>query len=65
MQKDGTSPYEFDRVRIDAPEGYKTFAFVLPGVMANWGGRLREMAIDSTCKRRNPVFDKQANLRGC
>lgn len=48
-EKDGSSPFKFERIPIDAPEGYEVFAFALSDILGQWGGRIREIAIDSTC----------------
>lgn len=46
----GLGPYAFEAIEIPEPEGLSVLAMAIPAVGDKWGGRLREVAIDSTCK---------------
>lgn len=54
-KNDKSSPFEFDKLPIIAPEGYEVFSFALPDVLGQWGGRIREVAMDSTCESASSV----------
>jgi hypothetical protein len=43
-------PYTAMEIPLVDEEGYKAFAYVLPEVIAMYGGRIREILIDSTCE---------------
>lgn len=49
-EKGGLSPFHtFEPIAITEEPGYTAFGFALPDVLDKWGGRFREIAIDSAC----------------
>ncbi|KDQ14257.1 hypothetical protein BOTBODRAFT_110345 [Botryobasidium botryosum FD-172 SS1] len=43
----GLGAYSFKRISLDIPDGYSAISFSIPEMIERWGGRLREVAIDS------------------
>jgi hypothetical protein len=43
-------PYTAKEIPLVDEEGYKAYAYVLPDAIAQYGGRIREVLIDSTCE---------------
>lgn len=44
------SLYQVHEIPLPEVEGYTVLAFALPNVLRQWGGRIRELALDSACK---------------
>ena len=47
--KGETVPYKVEMIPIQSPDGYESFGFSLKNIAEQWGARIREIAIDSTC----------------
>ncbi|KAL6303645.1 hypothetical protein BKA93DRAFT_329747 [Sparassis latifolia] len=48
--KNSSGLYTVQPVPIASPPGLTTIAFSLPNILRQWGGRIRELAMDSTCE---------------
>jgi hypothetical protein len=44
------SLYSVESVPLHKEEGFTVIAFALPEILRQWGGRIREVALDSTCR---------------
>ena len=51
-ESDHFGKYRFDRIELDVPDGFSAIAFSIPEMLARWGTRIREIAIDSACEYR-------------
>lgn len=47
--KDPSSLYTVESIPLHEEEGFTAIAFALPEMILQWGGRIREIALDSTC----------------
>jgi hypothetical protein len=50
------SLYAIEEVALPEEEGYIAFAFVLPDLLRKWGGRIRELQMDSTCECPDIIY---------
>lgn len=50
-QKDKGSPYHIEPIPMpdNADDGYTAIAFSMPNLIRKWGGKIVEIALDSTC----------------
>lgn len=48
--KDRSSLYSVESIPLHEEEGFTAIAFALPEMLRQWGGRIREIALDSTCR---------------
>lgn len=48
----GLDPYAPESIEVPDPEGYPILAMAIAAVGDRWGGRLGDVAIDSTCECR-------------
>lgn len=48
--KDLKSLYRVDPIALPEEDGFTGLAFSLPEILQQWGGRIREISLDSTCK---------------
>ena len=39
-----------EEVPLHEEEGFTAISFVLPEILAKWGGKIREIQVDSACK---------------
>ena len=49
-------PYTVEPIPVEQGEGITVIAFALPENLRQWGGRLRELQLDSTCELLNTTF---------
>lgn len=54
--KDTSSMYCVENIPLHEEEGFTAIAFALPEMLRQWGGRIREIALDSTCKFNVIIF---------
>ncbi len=45
----GESLYGVEPIELPELDGFTAVAFALPEIIRQWGGRIRELALDSTC----------------
>ena len=45
----GNGMYSVAPVKLPEEDGFQGIAFALPEVIRKWGGRIRELALDSAC----------------
>jgi hypothetical protein len=48
-EKNTSSLYSVESIPLHEEEGFTALAFSLPEIILQWGGRIREIALDSTC----------------
>lgn len=49
---DGCPLFRAEPIILHTVEGFSVVAFALPSVLEKWGGRVREVALDSACKQK-------------
>ncbi|KAJ7054819.1 hypothetical protein C8F01DRAFT_994868 [Mycena amicta] len=54
--------YRAENVDVPEMEGTKAIAFVLPEILWKWGGRVRELALDSTFETNKSQYEVYAAL---
>ena len=47
--RNANSLYGVEPVSLHEEDGFTAIAFSLPEILRQWGGRIREIALDSTC----------------
>jgi hypothetical protein len=52
----GLGVYRVEAVPIDPEPGLTVIAFSLPEILNQWGGRIRELSMDSTCEIHGTIF---------
>jgi hypothetical protein len=53
------SAYKIEPIPVpqNQDDGFTAIAFALPTLIRKWGGKIREVALDSTCMFSNLIFD--------
>ncbi|KAF8956350.1 hypothetical protein BDZ97DRAFT_1671707 [Flammula alnicola] len=60
--KNGNSLYNVEPIPLHNEEGFTAIAFALPEILHQWGGRIREQALDSTWNTNGSRFEVYALL---
>jgi len=50
VSRNRNSLYTVEPIPLHDEEGFTAIAFTLPEIMHQWGGRIREVELDSTCR---------------
>ena len=49
-EKDGLGMYRAEAISLPTEDGFTGLGWCLPDMLNQWGGRIREVALDSACK---------------
>lgn len=54
--KSAPNKFEVETIPLPNEDGFSAIAFALPDVLKQWGGKIREISLDSTCRPLSDMY---------